>query len=166
MTPQDLVLTPKGVRFYGRRFPCAIGKGGLTSHKREGDSATPIGEHSVVGMLYRPDRIAKPAPWAEPIRPTDLWSDDFEDPHYNHLVRAPSPYSHEVLRRADPLYDLVMVTDWNWPNAEPGKGSAIFIHQWRRPGFATEGCVSFARPDLHWIASRLQPGAQLIIRPA
>jgi L,D-peptidoglycan transpeptidase YkuD (ErfK/YbiS/YcfS/YnhG family) len=29
------------------------------------------------------------------------------------------------------LYDAYGVLDYNWPNAEPGKGSAIFIHAWR-----------------------------------
>jgi len=76
MTPDDLVLTPTGVRFRGRRYPCTIGRGGLRAAKREGDGATPLGEHRIVGMLYRPDRMPRPAPWAVPIRPGDLWSDD------------------------------------------------------------------------------------------
>ncbi|WP_170336834.1 L,D-transpeptidase family protein [Ruegeria arenilitoris] len=165
MTPDDLVLTPKGVRFSGRLFPCSIGKGGLSDQKREGDGATPIGVHRIAGMLYRPDRITPPAPWARPIGPHDLWSDDVSDNNYNHLVTAPYSFSHERLRRSDPLYDLVLITDWNWPNAVPGKGSAIFIHQWRRPGYSTEGCVAFRRDHLRWIAERISPGTRLIIPP-
>ena len=133
MTPSDLVLTPKGVRFLGRTFPCAIGRGGLSARKREGDGATPTGSHRIVGLLYRPDRMAPPTDWALPIGPADLWSDDVKDPDYNTMVRAPHGFGHEVLRRADPLYDLVLLTDWNWPEAIPGRGSAIFLHQWRRP---------------------------------
>lgn len=163
MTPDDLVLTPQGVRFQGRVFPCTIGKGGLSNSKREGDGATPTGVHRIVGMLYRADRIAGPAYWARPIGPGDLWSDDVSDQGYNQLVRAPYPFSHEKLRRADPLYDLVLITDWNWPNAVPGMGSAIFLHQWRRPGYPTEGCVAFRRDHLHWIAGRIAPGTRLII---
>ncbi len=163
MTPQDLVLTSKGLRFLGRYFPCTIGKGGISASKREGDGALPSGIHDLVGMLYRPDRIKKPASWAEPIGPWDLWSDDISDPDYNHLVKAPSRFSHEKLRRSDPLYDLVIATDWNWPYSEPGKGSAIFIHQWRRPGFTTEGCVALSRMDLHWIARNLHSSSRLII---
>lgn len=149
----------------GRVFPCTIGRGGLVAAdaKREGDGGTPRGVHRIVGMLYRPDRLPAPQPWAEAIGPMDLWSDDVRCPDYNHLVRAPHPFSHEALRRADPLYDLVLVTDWNWPVAVPGKGSAIFLHQWRRPGYPTAGCVAFSRKDLHWIAARVQPGARLII---
>ncbi len=163
MTSTDLVVTPSGVRFMGRRFACTIGRGGLTDHKVEGDMATPRGVHRVVGMLYRPDRMAKPAGWARAIRPGDLWSDDLADNEYNHLVRVPHGYSHENLRRADPMYDLILITDWNWPNAVKGRGSAIFIHQWRGPGRPTAGCVAFRRDHLRWIAARIRPKTRVVI---
>ncbi len=163
MTPDDLVLTPRGVRFLGRTFPCAIGKGGVSRTKQEGDGATPVGVHRIVAMLYRADRMQRPAHWARPIGPRDLWSDDVEDTAYNHLVRAPHSLSHEKLRRADPLYDLVLITDWNYPDAILGKGSAIFLHQWRRPRYPTEGCVAFRRDHLRWIARAIEPGTRLII---
>lgn len=162
----DLVVTPMGVRFMNRVFPCTIGRGGLVEAetKREGDGGTPKGVHHIVGMLYRPDRITAPADWAETIGPNDFWSDDPKDEDYNQLVRGPYPHSHEKLRRADPMYDLVLITDWNYPNAMPGKGSAIFIHQWRRPGAPTAGCIGFSRANLHWIARRIEPGTRLIVR--
>ena len=144
-------------------FPCSIGRGGLSDHKREGDGATPRGAHRLVGMLYRPDRMAPPADWALPILPGDLWSDDGDDPDYNMMVRAPHDFSHEKLRRADPLYDLVILTDWNWPYAVPGRGSAIFIHQWRRPHHPTEGCIALSRDDLLWIAPRISFDTRLIV---
>ena len=163
MTPADLVLTPRGVRFMGRILPCSIGKGGLSNLKREGDGATPTGIHQIVDMYFRPDRITRPTPWAKAIGPRDLWSDDSRDRAYNSHVRAPYGYSHECLRRADPLYDLVIVLNWNWPIAEPGRGSAIFIHQWRRPGYPTEGCIALSRPVLHWLAARVCLGSQVIV---
>ena len=163
MTPDDLVLTPRGVRFQGQLYPCTIGKTGITRNKREGDKATPAGIHRIVGMLYRPDRIPAHVPWAMPIGPRDLWSDDGTQGDYNSLVQAPYPHSHEVLRRADPLYDLVILTDWNWPDAVAGRGSAIFIHQQRRPGYPTEGCVAFSRAHLHQIAARLTRHSRLIV---
>lgn len=155
-----------GVRFLGRLFPATIGRGGISGAKREGDGATPQGAHRIVGMLYRPDRIAKSAlpGWAVPIRPFDLWCDDPEHADYNQMVSAPFAASAEALRRADPLYDLVLVTDWNWPDAEPGRGSAIFLHRWRRPGYPTAGCVAFDPADLLWIARRLRPDSRLIVR--
>jgi L,D-peptidoglycan transpeptidase YkuD (ErfK/YbiS/YcfS/YnhG family) len=153
-----------GLRFQGRRYPCTIGKTGTTARKREGDGATPIGVHRIVGMLYRPDRISRPADWALPIRPCDLWSDDAADEDYNMMVRAPYPHSHEKLRRADPLYDLVILTDWNWPYAVRGRGSAIFIHQYRRPGYPTEGCIALSRRDLREIAPKIKYRTRLIVR--
>ena len=164
MTPHDLVLCPRGLRFAGRYFPCTVGKGGLSDRKAEGDGATPRGVHRLVGMLYRPDRMAQPASWAVPIRPGDLWSDDAHDADYNQMVRAPYAASHEVLRRADPLYDLVILTDWNWPYAVPGRGSAIFIHRWRRPGYPTEGCIGLRPEHLRWIAPRIRFETRLIVR--
>ena len=163
MTPGDMVLTPRGLRFRGHLFPCTIGRGGISGRKAEGDGATPRGVHRLVGMLYRPDRMARPTDWAVPIRPGDLWSDDVGDADYNQMVRAPYAPSHEVLRRADPLYDLVILTDWNWPYAVPGRGSAIFIHRWRRPGYPTEGCVGLRPDHLRWIAPRIGFGTRLIV---
>ncbi|WP_324753801.1 L,D-transpeptidase family protein [Roseovarius sp. Pro17] len=163
MRAHDMILTPTGLRYRGRRYPCTIGRGGLSAAKREGDGATPVGTHHIVMTLYRPDRIACPAPWARPILPGDLWSDASDDPSYNQLVRAPYAPSHEALRRADPLYDLVLVTDWNWPNSVTGAGSCIFMHQWRRPGYPTEGCVALKRSHLHDLASEIMPGTRLIV---
>lgn len=163
MTRDDLVLTPRGVRFQGKYYPCSIGKGGLSQRKREGDGATPRGVHRIVGMLYRPDRMTRPTDWALPIGPGDLWSDDVAADDYNMMVRVPYPYSHEKLRRADPLYDLVILTDWNWPYAVKGRGSAIFVHQFRRPGYPTEGCVAFSRAHLRQIAAKITYKTRLII---
>lgn len=166
MKREDIVVTPTHARFMGRRFACTIGRAGIVPgrDKREGDGATPAGEHRLVGMLYRPDRLTRPADWALPIGPSDLWSDDPRDPDYNLMVRAPHGFGHERLRRADPMYDLVILTDWNWPQADPGRGSAIFLHQWRRPGAPTAGCVAFSRRDLHWIARRITHQTRLIVR--
>ena len=164
MTPHDIVVTRWGARFMNRRFTCSIGRGGITHAKREGDGATPAGTHRLVGMLFRPDRITAPADWALPFGPGDLWSDDPKDDDYNTMVRAPHAFGHERLSRPDPLYDLILITDWNWPYATRGKGSAIFIHTWRKPRHHTAGCIGLARADLIWIAARIRHQTRLIIR--
>ncbi len=166
MSPTDIYVNRTSATFGGRRFACTVGKGGIVAprDKREGDGATPAGTHRIVGMLYRPDRLARPTDWALPIGPLDLWSDDPRDENYNLMVRAPHGFSHERLRRADPMYDLILITDWNWPYAEPGRGSAIFLHQWRRPCAPTAGCVAFSRSSLHWIAVRITHQTRLIVR--
>lgn len=147
----------------GRQMPVSIGRSGLTDDKREGDGATPRGTLEIVGMLFRPDRVARPADWAQPIGPRDLWSDDVGDAAYNQAVRAPYSGSHEALKRPDPLYDLILLTNWNWPEATKGAGSAIFLHTWRKPRHPTEGCLALSRKDLLWLAQRVQPGSRLII---
>ena len=161
----DMILTPRGLRMGQRIFPCSIGFGGLTRHKREGDRSTPIGNHGIIGMLYRPDRMAPPTDWARPIKPGALWSDDASDVDYNLMVRVPHHYSHEHLRRPDPMYDLIILTNWNWPYPIKGAGSAIFIHEWRRPHAPTAGCIGLSRTNLLWVAQRIRYETRLIIPP-
>lgn len=165
MTAPVARLTPQGLRIGPRLYPCAIGRGGLSQAKREGDGATPVATLRVGQLWYRADRLARPAPWARPIGPGDLWCDAPDHPAYNQHTRAPFAPSHERLRRADPLYDLIFVLDWNWPRATPGRGSAIFLHQWRRPRYPTEGCLALRRDHLHALARALPPGAAIAIPP-
>lgn len=166
MSQGALVVGRWGSRFLGRWVPSSLGRGGITADKREGDGATPAGRHRIEALFFRPDRIAaRSLPlWAVPIGPGDLWCDDPGHADYNHAVRAPFAASHERLSRADPLYDLILVTDWNWPDAQPGKGSAIFLHRWRAPRFPTAGCVAYRPSDLFWIARNAPPGTPLIVQ--
>lgn len=163
--PETMVLTRGGLRFAGRMLPVSVGRGGVSTRKREGDGATPAGQHRIIGLFYRPDRIAAASlpPWAVPIGLEDRWCDAPDHPLYNHLTRKPFGKSQERLRRADPLYDLILPLDWNWPDAVPGKGSAIFIHQWRRPGYPTAGCLAFSRRDLLFIARHAAPGTEVLV---
>lgn len=167
MTLGPLVLTPTGLRVGAALYPVTIGRNGITKNKREGDGATPAGTLTITGLLYRPDRIARRLlpPWASPIGPRDLWCDDPGHPAYNHLVRAPFDARHERLRRPDPMYDLILLSDWNWPVALPGLGSAIFIHTWRRPVAPTAGCLALSRANLLRLAHQAPPGTQILIRP-
>ncbi|MDA7479533.1 L,D-transpeptidase family protein [Planktomarina temperata] len=164
MSAFDMVYASRRLRYLGRTLAATCGRGGVRDDKRERDGATPRGILRIAALMYRPDRIAPPAPWAVPIHPGDLWCDEPAHPSYNQLCRAPLQASHEQMRRADPQYDIVLITDWNWPNAHPGAGSAIFMHQWRRPGAPTAGCIALARPDIHWLATRAVPGTRLIVR--
>ena len=164
MSAYDMVFASGRLHYLGRAMPATCGRGGVCDDKREGDGATPRGVLRIAAVMYRPDRVTSPGPWAVPIYPGDVWCDDPAHASYNHLCRTPLPASHEQMRRADPQYDIVMITDWNWPKARPGAGSAIFLHQWRRPGAPTAGCVAVARPDMHWLAARAAPGTRLVVR--
>jgi L,D-peptidoglycan transpeptidase YkuD (ErfK/YbiS/YcfS/YnhG family) len=44
-----------------------------------------------------------------------------------------------------------------------GRGSAIFLHQWRRPHYPTDGCIGVSRTDLRRIAKGLRFGTKLVI---
>lgn len=166
MTARVLAVTATGARLGGRHLPCATGRGGIRADKREGDGATPAARMRIAGLMYRPDRYPRATlpPWARVIRRGDLWSDDPADPAYNRYVRAPHDFGHETLRRADRLYDLVLLTDWNACPPLPGCGSAIFIHRWRKPRHPTEGCIAFAPADLLWLAWQLPPGTPVVVR--
>ena len=160
---KDLTLTPLGLRVGNRLLPCVIGKNGISKLKKEGDGKTPTGKHQIVGMLYRPDRLSRPRKWALPIRPRDIWSDDVKDANYNLMGTAPSIFSHELLFRSDQLYDLIIITNWNWPYAVKGRGSAIFIHSWRKNSYPTEGCIALSRHHLLIVAKFIDYGSRLIV---
>ena len=160
---KDLILTASGLRLADKTLPCVIGRNGITTFKHEGDRKTPSGKHQIVGMLYRPDRIKRPRSWAIPIRPRDIWSDDIKDPDYNLMGTTPTLFRHERLFRPDHIYDLVILTNWNWPYAVKGRGSAIFIHRWRKIGYPTEGCIALSRDNLLKVAKFIDFGSQLIV---
>jgi L,D-peptidoglycan transpeptidase YkuD (ErfK/YbiS/YcfS/YnhG family) len=136
----------------GLRCRAAHGRAGVipAAHKQEGDGATPAGLLRLVRVLYRADRLKPPACAVpvEPIGPQDGWCDAANDPAYNKPVRLPYAASHEELWRADGVYDVIGVLDWNLAPAIPGKGSAIFFHV-ATPDYApTAGCVALALPDV------------------
>ena len=153
----------------GRQFPCAVGRGGIGAKRWEGDGITPAGAHRIEALLRRPDRMHNPCTTharsiciafrSGIVGPNDGWSDDPADPDYNRPVQRPHRFGHEALRRADPLYDLLAVLDWNRAPAVPGRGSAIFLHVWKAPRHPTAGCIAFRRADLAWILARWTPGA-------
>jgi len=76
---------------------------------------------------------------------------------------APSSFNHERLFRSDHLYDLVILTNWNWPYAVKGRGSAIFIHSWKKNGGPTEGCIGVSNGNLLKIAEFIDYGSKLIV---
>lgn len=138
-------------------FRCALGRGGVSADKREGDGATPLGRFALRQAFYRADRQPRPVTRL-PLRaidPQDGWCDAPDAPDYNRLVRLPHPQRHETLWRADPVYDLIVVVGYNDAPPLPGRGSAIFIHLMRDDYAPTAGCIAFARDDLLFILARL-----------
>ena len=63
MTKNDIFVCPRGtephngvLRFQTHRTRCALGAGGVTAQKKEGDKKTPIGRFALRRIWWRPDR--------------------------------------------------------------------------------------------------------------
>jgi L,D-peptidoglycan transpeptidase YkuD (ErfK/YbiS/YcfS/YnhG family) len=126
-------------------FSCALGRGGISAGKREGDGATPLGSMRILSGYFRNDHFSggrKTRLAMAPISRDLGWCEVPDDRNYNRPVRIPYGASHERMRRADRLYDACLVLDWNISPRRRGRGSAIFFHL-ARPGFTpTQGCVA------------------------
>ncbi len=158
-------LSPRDTRGWieigGLRMACALGRGGLSVDKREGDGKTPIGCWPVRYLFYRPDRL-RPPTTALPclaLSPDDGWCDDPGDRNYNRHVSLPYPARCEQLWRPDHIYDIIVVLGHNDAPPVRGRGSAIFMHL-ARPGYApTEGCIALPLADLRRLVAQLRPGS-------
>ncbi len=149
-------------------FPCALGRSGIVSDKREGDGGTPAGLWPLRDLIYRSDRITAPDT-ALAKRPTSLsdgWCDAPDDPAYNLLVTRPYPASHETLWRDDHLYDIVVMLGYNDAPVVKGLGSAIFFHLAKRKDSLlqpTEGCVALDLDDIRAVLARVTPDTKMQI---
>ena len=147
-------------------LPCSLGRNGVTHRKREGDGKTPLGQFALKGGFVRRDHLAIPANrlTLQQSLPQHGWCDDPRAPSYNRLVRLPSPHGHETLQRADGLYDVVIVLDYNLQPRIRAHGSAIFFHLTRGPHDPTAGCVAISREAMRRLLPRLAPRVRMIIR--
>lgn len=150
----------------GLSVACSIGRTGISHRKREGDGASPAGVLRILHGYWRPDRFAVRPRSAIPLRrlrPDDGWADDPRHPAYNRPVRLPFAASHEAMWRADRLYDVVLVLDWNVAPRARQRGSAIFFHLERTDRGPTAGCVAVDHAAMRMILARLSPRARIRI---
>lgn len=96
-------------------------------------------------------------------RKDDGWCDAANDGNYNRRVRHPYSASAEHIWRADALYDVVAVLDYNRRPRKRGAGSAIFMHVASSGLKPTEGCVALARPDLLKVLRYVGRRTQLLV---
>lgn len=149
----------------GRVIACALGKGGVSALKAEGDGVTPIGRFRPLAVLFRADRVRPPGgdlP-VRPIRRDDGWADDPGSARYNRHVRLPFAPSHETLMRDDHLYDVVVITDHNRRPRVRGRGSAVFLHCSRAGLTPTAGCVALPYPVWRRLADALVRDRPLLV---
>ncbi|MDE0799966.1 MAG: L,D-transpeptidase family protein [Rhodospirillaceae bacterium] len=147
-------------------FDCALGRGGFSRAKQEGDGTTPLGRFALRRVLYRGDRVTKPKTGLPitALRHTDGWCDDADDPLYNQPVTHPYMANAERLWREDNRYDVIVVLGHNDNPVIVGAGSAIFLHVAAKYFRPTEGCVAMQHNDLIDVLSQCEPGDTINIR--
>lgn len=146
-------------------IPCFVGRSGMTRRKREGDGATPAGCFTLRRIMYRRDRIPRPASSLPrcPITPADGWCESPADRNYNRPVKLPYVASRESMARDDALYDIVVILSHNERPRIKGAGSAIFFHlEAARP---TAGCVAVSLANMRKMLALCGPRTRMIIGP-
>lgn len=123
--------------------------------KREGDRRAPAGIFRL-GTAF--GRAATPYRGTWPYRrvtAADRFVDDPASPHYNTWQVADGSETWTSAEALD-MYELGLVVEHNTP-AEPGAGSAIFLHTWQGPPTPTLGCTAMAAADLRDLLAWLDP---------
>ena len=79
-------------------------------------------------------------------------------------MRLPYAGRHERLWRADRLYDVIVVLDYNLAHPRKGAGSAIFLHI-AGPGFPpTEGCIAVSPEAMRRLLARIDARTVIDVR--
>ena len=75
------------------------------------------------------------------------WCDDiYFSKKYNKLIKTEKKIKHEILKRKDHKYDLLIQIKYNFKKPISGLGSCIFIHLTKdyKP---TAGCIALKKND-------------------
>lgn len=140
----------------GLVLACALGRGGISAFKREGDGATPLAAMRLLSGYVRGRSFVHRSRLALRNIASDLgWCEVPDDRNYNRPVRLPYAAAHETMLRPDGLYDAVIVLDWNIRPRRRGGGSAIFFHLARPDFSATAGCIAVSRATMARLLPRL-----------
>lgn len=146
--------------------PAVIGRNGFAppGEKREGDGRTPSGLYRMKTAFGYAESVVTRMPYRQALA-DDLWVDDPEAPDYNRWVKLQETKatSYEKMRRDDDQYKYGLVIEYNTAPVMPGRGSAIFLHIWKKPGWPTAGCVAVSEDNLLKILGWLRPEANPVI---
>jgi len=147
-------------------FPCALGRSGIGTVKREGDGRTPRFDLPLRSIFYRADRLPRPRTLLplKRIGPRDAWCDDQKDRRYNRLIDRPPGEAEERLQREDHLYDVIVELGWNDRPVQRGRGSAIFWHLARAGFTPTAGCVAVEGHVFAKLLPRLARHCRIVVR--
>ena len=144
-----------------------LGRGGLSTHKREGDGATPAGTYAIGGTVYgiAPDPGVRST--YRRLACGDWWDEDVHSATYNtfrHVACGSQPPfggDSEALWRISLQYRYFAVIEYNAHPAVRGRGSAIFLHV--SAGRPTAGCVSLPEAQLVRVLRWLRPSARPLV---
>lgn len=169
---KDIYVTPGGarahhavLRFGPHRSRCALGYGGVTKNKKEGDGKTPSGRYALRRIWYRPDRVMRPKstlPIAK-ISQKSGWCDDVSSALYNRPIERPAGARHERLWRHDRLYDVFFELGINDAPPEKGAGSAIFLHLEKNNFGPTLGCIAVNHASMGFLLRHATPATYIDI---
>ena len=161
-----IIINKSGyLKYKDFKFKCALGKNGIGEKKRERDNITPKGTFKIIKIYYRNDRLKK---LSSKFTLTEItkdmgWCDDQKSRRYNHPIKLPTKYSHEILYRRDSIYDLILVLNYNMKPIIKNKGSAIFIHVAKKNYKKTAGCVALKKADLVLLVKEINKNTKVII---
>ncbi len=145
-----IFVNNKTLSIHTYKVKCAIGKRGIGIKKKEGDKITPKGNFKIKCIYFRQDRVTKLKSGikSKPIKKNMGWCDDPKSIKYNSLIKFPFKFSAERLYRADNIYDIILVLDYNINPVKKNKGSAIFIHVAKKNFSKTNGCIAINKKKL------------------
>jgi L,D-peptidoglycan transpeptidase YkuD (ErfK/YbiS/YcfS/YnhG family) len=161
-----IIINKSGyLKYKDLKFKCALGKSGIGNKKIEGDNITPRGIFNIIKIYYRKNRLKKLSSKFTPIeiRKNMGWCDDPKSRKYNHPIKLPTKYSHEILYRRDNIYDLILVLNYNIKPTIKNKGSAIFIHVTKKNYKKTAGCIALKKSDLICLVKEITKNTKVII---
>ncbi len=137
--------------------------------KKEGDLKSTAGIFSV-GMAYGyANRAPAGSRWRyQKVDETWRCVDDPASDSYNQIqsVAADAPAdwkSAEMMKREDHLYKWVINIEQNSSPMVRGCGSCIFLHVWRKPNSATEGCTAMPEENMVKLLRWLDPAKHPVI---
>lgn len=131
-----------------------------TAYKKEGDGKASAGVFSLgTAFGFAPSSEMKHL--RIEYLPLNQFIEAIDDPcsqYYNCIIDR-----REVIRDwcssekmgEEPLYASGLYVHHNFPNLKANRGSAIFLHIWRRENYPTAGCTAMSHSDLNYILSWL-----------
>jgi L,D-peptidoglycan transpeptidase YkuD (ErfK/YbiS/YcfS/YnhG family) len=147
-------------------FNAVIGEKGFapSGEKKEGDGKTPSGIYPLKMTFGYDATIGTKMPYRQALA-EDIWVDDPQSDDYNHWVKKKETRaaSYEIMRRNDNLYKYGIIIEYNTDPVIKGKGSAIFLHIWKRQDIPTAGCVAVSEENIIKILEWLDPAASPLI---